>query len=247
MKKENIVQWLLLIIFALLSIVYFELPVVLPLIDKIYITITTFFFSIFTGFFVSQQMSRYSKIREAVSNFDGKMSSIYRSAGNINHDIQKEIGNIIKEHYKSLMNTRKWEYHFTHKSNTISSIHAILESKIGDTKLEPLRLHSLSKIINNLSDCEVGRKSMVMLYQERIPRFQWSIIVFFITILILTVSAIPSQDLALESILKSAFAVSILSVASILYRLDQVHLFESFIGEHSAKDVLDLIEGKEKM
>ncbi|MCF7843754.1 hypothetical protein K9M47_02555 [Candidatus Gracilibacteria bacterium] len=244
MRKENTTQILLLTIFVIFSYVYFKLPQAIPQVDKIYITITTFFFSIFTGFFVSQQMSRYSKIRSVISNFDGRMSGIYRASENISKDVMDSIGKIISKHYKKMMKEGEWNYHLTHKSNTMASIHTILEEKVGDAKVEGLRAQALGKVLNNLSDCEVSRKSMVMLYQERIPAFQWFIITFFILVLILVVSAIPSQGLILESILKSAFCVSILSVASILYHLDNLHLFEDFIGENSAQDVLDLIKGK---
>lgn len=244
MKKENFTQFLLLAIFAIFSYFYYVIPEVLPQIDKIYITVTTFFFSIFTGFFISQQMSRYAKIRETISNFDGKMSSTYRSAENISNEVQKEIAKIITTHYKKMMKTGEWDYHLTHKSNTISSIHAVLEKSVGDTKLEALRTHAVGRIMNNLSDCEVDRKKMVMLYQERIPPFKWFIIYFFMVTLILAVSAIPSNTLIFESMLKSAFCVSIFSIASILHHLDHLHLFEDFIGENSAQDVLDLIKGK---
>ena len=244
MKQEKITQALLLFIFVMFSYIYFKLPVFLPQIDKVYITITTFFFSIFTGFFISQQMSRYSKIREIISNFDGKMSSIYRCSENIGKDIQSKIGEIITNHYKSMIKTGEWNYHLTHKSNTMSSIHLVLEESVGDAKVEALKSHSIGTVVSNLSDCEVDRKKMVMLYQERIPSFQWFVITFFVIILIGAVSAIPSQGLIFESILKSAFGVSIFSIASILYHLDNLHLFEDFIGENSAKDVLDLIAGK---
>lgn len=244
MKKENITQFLLLAILVIFSFVYYRLPTTLPQIDKIYITITTFFFSIFTGFFISQQMSRYSKIRETISNFDGKMSSTYRSAENISKEVKVGIGEIITNHYKKMIMTGEWNYHLTHKSNTMSSIHTVLEERVGDTKLEALRSHAVSTIVSNLSACEVDRKNMVMLYQERIPPFQWFVISFFVCVLILAVSAIPSEGLIFESILKSAFGVSIFSIASILYHLDNLHLFEDFIGENSAKDVIDLIAGK---
>ena len=82
-----------------------------------------------------------------------------------------------------------------------------------------------------------------MIYQERIPSFQWFSIVFFMFILLATVTVIPSSGFLLGSILKSAFVVSIVSVVFILYNLDNLHLFESFIGENSAKDVVDLIKG----
>ena len=244
MKKETFTQFLLLVIFVIFSYVYYKMPQALPEIDKIYITITTFFFSIFTGFFISQQMSRYSKIREIISHFDGKMSSIYRSSENISKAVQKTIGKIITKHYKAMIATGEWNYHLNHKSNTISSIHKTLETSIGEHEVSPLSTHAIAVILSNLSDCEVSRKTMVMLYQERIPQFQWFVIYFFAFVLVLSVSAIPSEGHIFESILKSAFGVSIFSIASILHHLDHLHLFEDFIGENSAKDVLDLIEGK---
>ncbi len=244
MKREILTQAILLSIFVIFAYVYFKMPQALPAIDKIYITITTFFFSIFTGFFISQQMSRYSKIRETISNFDGKMSAIYRSSENINKETHKEIGKLITKHYKVMIQTGEWNYHLNHKSNTISGIHTILEKNVGDMDMSDLQSHTLSSVVGGLSNCEVDRKNMVMLYQERIPQFQWFVIIFFAVILILAVSAIPSEGLVFESILKSAFGVSIFSIASILHHLDHLHLFEDFIGENSAKDVLDLIGGK---
>lgn len=244
MKKDTITQILLITIFVIFSYVYYQFPVLLPEIDKIYITATTFFFSIFTGFFISQQVQRYSKIRETVSIFDGKMSSIYRIAGNVSIPIQNEIGDVIEKHYKKVLSTKEWNYHFTHKSETLKSIHDIMEKHIGDETLSTLRTQSVARIITNLSDCEVTRKSLVTLYQERIPTFQWFIIIFFILVLLLAISAIPSNGFLLESILKSAYGVSLFSVASILYHLDSLHLFEDFIGENSANDVLDIMKGK---
>lgn len=244
MKRESFTQALLLSIFVIFSYFYFVMPEVLPIIDKIYITVTTFFFSISTGFFISQQISRYAKIRGTISNFDGKMSSTYRTAGNISKEVSEKIGKVISDHYKKMIKSGEWDYHLTHKSNTISSIHEILEESVGGKSVKTLSSQAVSKIINNLSDCEVDRKQMVMLCKERIPTFQWFVIYFFMATFILSVSAIPSQGLWLESVLKSAFVVCIFSVASILHHLDQFHLFEDFIGENSAQDVLDLIAGK---
>jgi len=244
MKKDSFTQLLLIAILIIFSYLYFKVPQVLPQIDKIYITITTFFFSIFTGFFVSQQMVRYAKLREAISEFDGRMSSIYRSSENYSKEVQEHVGKIILDHYKKMIQTQEWDYHLKNKSNTLTKLHTVLEEKIGDENAETLRGHAIGSIVHNLSKCEGYRKKKIMLCQERIPDFQWFIISFFICILILAVSAIPSEGLILESILKAAFGVSILSVASILHHLDNLHLFEHFIGEHSAQDVVDLIKGK---
>lgn len=243
MSNQKSIQLLLFLIFIVLSYVYYNLGFGAESTDKVFITISTFFFSIFTGFYITRQASRYTKIREIISTFDGKMSGIYRVSGNISPQSQNRIGEIISAHYEKIIETSSWDYHFTHKSNTITSIHNILEAEIGSNKQESLRNQSVGRVLGNLGDCQVLRKNMVMIYQERIPSFQWFSIVFFMFILLATVTVIPSSGFLLGSILKSAFVVSIVSVVFILYNLDNLHLFESFIGENSAKDVVDLIKG----
>jgi hypothetical protein len=244
MASKNIkIQISLIILFFALSGVYYFFDFGASGTDKVFITITTFFFSIFTGFFITRQGTRYTKIREIISTFDGKMSGAFRASGNLSKDIQSKIGEIISNHYKKILETSAWDYHFVNKSTTISSIHNLLEESIGGEKQESLRNQSIGRVLSNLGDCQVLRKNMVMLSQERIPPFQWTLIFFFVLILVSTISVIPSQGFLLGSILKSAFAVSIISVITILYNLDNLHLFEGFIGENSAKDVLETING----
>jgi hypothetical protein len=237
------VEYVLLAIFVVLALFYIYQGSGIENLDKIYITITTFFFSIFMGFFISRQGSRYTKIREAISAFDGKLSSVYRASSNVGVDVQRQVGEVISYHYQAMIDSQAWDYHFVNKSNTITSIHSILETAIGSTKQESLRNQAIGRMLAGLSDCQVLRKNMVMLYQERIPRFQWFLIIFFVIMLVLAISAIPSVGLLLGSALKSAFVISILSVVIILYNLDNLHLFENFIGENSARDVIDIIAG----
>ncbi len=242
--KIRLTQFLLLILFIVLSWVYFTFDFGGASTDKIFITITTFFFSIFTGFFITRQGNRYTKIREIISTFDGKMSSTYRVAGNISLVVQEKIGTIIKDHYTKILASQRWDYHFVNKSNTISGIHAVLEQEIASNKQESLRNQSIGRVLTNMGDCQVLRKNMVMIFQERIPGFQWFLICFFMLILLIAVTVIPSVDFILGSVLKSAFVVSILSVIVILHNLDNLHLFENFIGENSAKDVVGIIDGE---
>lgn len=242
MKMKNI-QILLFCLFIFITYIYYNYSFGAGNTDKIFITITTFFFSIFTGFFITRQGNRYTKIREIISTFDGKMSGAYRVAGNLSPSVQNKIGVIISDHYKKIIETKMWNYHFVNKSNTISSIHKVLEDEVGNNKQETLRNQSVGRILANIGDCQVLRKNMIMLFQERIPSFQWFLICFFVIILLSAISVIPSFGFLLGSALKSAFVISILSVVIILRNLDNLHLFENFIGENSARDVVDLIEG----
>lgn len=240
-KKTEI---LLLVAFVLLSFFFYATPIGGEDTDRIFITITTFFFSIFTGFFISRQGARYTKLRETISSFDGKLSAVYRASGNISTEVQQKVGAVIRAHYETMLREKAWDYHFTHKSSTISSIHQILEEALGSNKFESLRNQAIGRVLTGLSDCQVLRKNMVMLYQERIPSFQWFLILFFLAMLILSISVIPSFGMLLGSVLKAAFVISLASVVLILKNLDNFHLFEGFIGESSARDVVDIIEAR---
>ena len=232
------------LLFVCITGIYYFVPLGSPDSDRVFVTISTFFFSIFTGFFVSRQGARYTKLRETISSFDGKLSSVYRAAGNISAEVQERLGAIIRAHYAVMLEKKQWDYHFINKSNTIASSHQVLEEMVGSAKQESLRNQAVGRVLTGLADCQVLRKNMVMLYQEKIPPFQWFLILFFLVMLVLAISAIPSTGLFLGSILKAAFIVSLISVVVILRNLENFHLFEEFIGERSAQDVIDIIDQK---
>jgi hypothetical protein len=235
-------ELLLLAAFILITGIFYSVSFGAEETDKIFITISTFFFSIFTGFFISRQGARYSKLREIISTFDGKLSSVYRASQNVSPEVQQGTGEILKTHYTQVLKDKSWEHHFSQETSVISSVHRLLEEKIGSVKLESLRNQAIGRMLAGLSDCQVLRKNMVMLYQERIPSFQWFLIIFFLVMLFMSISVIPSTGVFLGSVLKAAFVVSLISIVIILRNLDNLHLFEGFIGENSAKDVLSNIK-----
>ncbi len=231
-------ELILLLVFVLVAVAFYFISFGGEDTDKIFITISTFFFSIFTGFFISRQGARYSKLREIISTFDGKLSSVYRASLNVSPQVQEATGKIIRAHYEKVLKNQSWEHHFSEETTVISSIHRTLEELIGSSKQESLRNQAVGRMLASLSDAQVLRKNMVMLYQERIPSFQWFLIVFFLVMLLMSISVIPSVGAILGSVLKAAFVTSLISIVIILKSLDNLHLFEGFIGENSAKDVL---------
>lgn len=118
-------------IFIISSLSYFFLS--FGYIDdyEVLLTISTFLFSIFTGFFISKQGSRYSLIRDNLALFDGNLSSIYRQSSHLGKKTNSKIKKIIESHYLIILNKKKWHYNFTHKSTTITDIHNVLEKELG--------------------------------------------------------------------------------------------------------------------
>jgi len=212
-------------------------------VDRIFLSISTFLYSIFAGFFISRQASRFNKVRESVTKFDGLMSNIYRSSGHISKELQSEIAVVVKHRYEQIFSSKQWNYHLTHQSSTISEIHALLDAHIEEKEVTKLSNQAIGAIVKNLGAAQDTRKRLIALSRERVPFDQWILITFFVLMLIGTVSAIPSQAVLFPSLLKAAFIISVLSVMYILYRLNNLMYTEKIMGEESARDVIEIIEG----
>lgn len=116
-------KYLAIILFIVLSTVYYFISFGANNSSQIFLTISTFLFAIFAGFFISRQGSRYSAIRDQIAKFDGEMSSIFRQFGHLSIKAQDKAKEIIKKHYQKILTNKAWDYHFLHKSNTITSLH----------------------------------------------------------------------------------------------------------------------------
>lgn len=113
-------NYLIFFIFISLSILYYYLPFGHIEYYEVLLTISTFLFSIFTGFFIARQGSRYSAIRDRITEFDGNMSSIYRQFSHLGRELQAEAKKIIEHHYKRIIKHQAWDYNITHKSTAIT-------------------------------------------------------------------------------------------------------------------------------
>ena len=211
--------------------------------DKTFLLISTFLFSIFTGFFISRQASRFNKVRELVTAFDGKMSAIYRASAHISTDLQTAMSEVIKAHYQRILETGQWNIHFLQKSTTLSKLHTLLDELAPDEGMTKLGNQSLGAIVKGLTAAQDLRKQKIAMYAERIPLEQWTLIFFFAGMLVVTASSLSSTGNILESLLKAAFVASVLSVILILHRLNSLAFSEHIMGERSAHDVIDIIDG----
>ncbi len=237
-------KYILLIVFIFLSIFYYSSPLKPAGFDSSFLSVATFLFAIFTGFFISRQGNRYSLIRNENANFDGYLSALYRYFGHFGAAAQRKIKETIEKHHSLIIKNRAWDYHFTHKSNTICQIHEQLGEIDKTKKMTELRKAGIKEILRISRDLQLVRKRMISLHQERIPRFQWTLIIFLGGILLITVSALSTQAQLLPSLLKGAFSTCVILVLILLYQFDNLKFFENTIGERSRKDMSDIFSGK---
>lgn len=240
LMKNGLVWLKIAAIFVTLCFAYYFIK--LDEIDKTFLTISTFVFSIFAGFFISRQNSRYDKIRDKLSLFDGGMSSIYRCLIHLSPSIQKEAGEIIKRHYKMIIKNDSWYNHIVHESTTVKDLHALIEARVSNKKLSQLQASTLTRVFFALHDLQLARKGFIASYQERLPRLQWLLINGLAIIILINIASISSNYLLVTSLLKAAFGTAIILTLFLIRRLDNLELFEGAVGEDSAQDVLESID-----
>jgi len=242
--NRTITPLILALVFPGLIFLYFYSDFNFGEVDKTFLTLSTFLFTIFAGFFISRQGNRYSDIRRLVATFDGDMSSVYRAFGHFGAENHKKSGEIITAHYKAIIDNKQWDYNFVNKSNTLTSLQQLLEDSVKNSGTDGVKGYAANRIMMTLHDTQQIRKNMEALREERVPNFQWILIYIITGILFVTVSVLPSFQMLTGSLIKAAFITSIFVALILLKRLDSLQFFEGIIGEHSAKDVLDIIEDK---
>jgi len=171
MKNSNF-KYGIILLYIIIFVFFYYYPIQIKTVNNIFLTISTFLFTIFTGFFISRQGSRYTKIREIVANFDGEMSALYRYAGYFSKDFSEKIGSIIKKHYQTILDHNAWDYHFVNKSETITNIHEVMQNSLKDQNLPSLTNQAVTNIFRSLGNLQMLRKQMIMLHQEHIPKFE---------------------------------------------------------------------------
>lgn len=213
-------------------------------IDRVYLTVSTFLFSVFNGFFISRQSNRYTEIRNGLSRFDANMSIIFRESTHLSKDEHETITRMIREYYSTALKHKDWSYYyFTHKSTLITQLHEYVQV-CANNGLDGLRGEVLKNILRTLDDVQVTRKLLVSLKEETIPKLQQFFIYVLALILFLAILTLPSKGLVLASLIKSVYIISVITVVVLLKKFDNLTLFEGTIGDHSAKDVLSIIDGK---
>lgn len=211
--------------------------------DGVYLTVSTFLFSVFNGFFISRQSSRYSEIRTNLSRFDANMSIIFRESAHLEKEEHEYIKEIITNYYKSMLSKKDWAYYFTHKSTLVASLHEYM-GVCGEKNMDKVRGESIRVIMKTLDDIQVIRKALVSLKEETIPQLQQAFIYVLAVILFLAVLTLPSKGMVLASVIKSVYMVTVVLVVVLLKKFDDLTIFEGTIGEHSANDMLSIVEGR---
>ena len=141
-----------LLVFISLVITYFFSPFVFNESSGIFVSIATFLFAIFAGFFISRQSTRLAEIGTLISNFDGNMNSMMRDFEHFGKETGDKSKAIINNHYNKILKSKQWDYHFVNKSTTLTDTHALLETVVDGTGLSHVQSSAVTNIFQALRD-----------------------------------------------------------------------------------------------
>jgi hypothetical protein len=224
--------------------IFYYVPVDAGSTNQVFLTVSTFLFSIFAGFFISRQGNRYSLIRSQIADLDGEFSNIYRNFQHFGKETQKKAKIIIKHDYDVIVKNHDWKYTFAQKTKVVTDLHSLINEVEKGKQMTEVQKQAIERIMTSLGKLQVVRKMMIILTRESIPKFQWVLLIALALILFTTIVFIPSYNDLVGAVLKGAFAGAIIFVFVLLKQLNKLELFEKTVGEESAKDVLDILAGR---
>lgn len=207
------------------------------------IVATTFFFTLFIGFFISRQNDRYSDITDIIAERDGLYSFLYRVYGLVPR-VQNNMREIIRKHYRKILDSDDWAYNEFHASNTISRMVSEMGG-LNEAETQSIDGHSYyDGIWDAIKELQQNRKKIIAAYSERLAGFQWAIVYVLGILLAISFDFVPAGSVLVQ-ILKILFGTSVFISIVLLKELDNLTLFGEHAGKESAEDIFRIIDEKD--
>lgn len=201
---------------------------------------SVFFFALFSGFFITRQNDRYTRIVGIIAERDGLFSYLYRVFGMVPR-IQSEMREIIKAHYAKILESNNWAYNEFNPSTTITRLAKSMAS-LKNEEREQIDGHSpFDGIWDVILQLQQNRKKIIAAYQERMLIFQWILIYIFAGLAIISFSFLPTS-LFLVGWLKVVFGTAVFLVIILIKQLNDLSIFGKNFSKRVAEDVMRILD-----
>ncbi|MEK9176869.1 MAG: hypothetical protein AAB923_01090 [Patescibacteria group bacterium] len=205
---------------------------------------SVFFFAFFGGFFIARQNERFTRIVDQVAAREGAFSSLYRLSGLV-PAIQNEVREIIRTHYRKILDSNDWAYHEFHPSTTIKRLTEAF-GKLSKQDGDRMAVSTSYEVIwGTVLDLQKIRKEVIALFNERLLPSQWFLLLVLAGILLVSFDFLRS-DMVLVDILKVIFGVSVFMVLVLIKQLNELALFDKHFSRHTAHDVLRILDEEDE-
>lgn len=208
------------------------------------IVATTFFFTLFAGYFITRQNDRYTSIAEEISNTDGDFSLLYRIAGVVPW-AQDKIREALRYHYEKILETNNWAYHLLNPSTTITKVFDAYREVNDKNDDDADKLSHFSDASGGaFDDVQQSRKKMIMLYHEKLLPMHWALIYILAILMVVSFNFIPNHTFIIN-VMKIVFGLAVLFVILLLKQLDNLSIFGKDFNKETANDMLRIIDEKD--
>lgn len=205
------------------------------------IVAVTFFFTLFSGYFITRQNDRYTSIADEISNTDGTFSLLYRVSGSV-PAVQDKVREALKDHYQKMLDSNSWAYHILNPSTTITRIFNAYNSAAGE---DAEKLGQFGDAFGGgFLNLQISRKKMIMLYHEKLLPLQWALVYILGILMVISFNFIPNHNL-IVNLLKIFFGVAVLFVILLLKQLDDLSIFGKNFNKETANDMLRIIDERD--
>jgi hypothetical protein len=244
MNKNTRQSLLLVILFVIVySVFVFKVQTTVQSYSDIIVG-TTFFFTLFIGYFITRQNDRYSSINDQLTSNDGWFSYLYRVTGLVPR-IQSEVREIIREHYTKIVESKDLAYHVKHPSNTLTKMTEALSSITEEENNAPAVNAAWGFLFEVVSDLQITRKKILNLYGEKLVGFQWTVVYILGLLLVVSFNFVPNGGSLTIEFLKVCFGTAVFISILLLGQLNNLTLFGDTAGMDSVDDVLKIVEEKD--
>lgn len=149
-----------------------------PIVETI-LTVSTFLFAILAGFYISRLNSRYSDIRELVSNEDAYFFSLFKAAKVFGEKFSEKIANVVDKYYISSFESDLDNY-YKNTAPYLANIYEVLyeiKEKSGNS--------TYASLFSILLSIETARNKNSVIAKEKITKSQWMVLIC-LTVIILS-------------------------------------------------------------
>lgn len=204
---------------------------------------SVFFFALFSGFFITRQSERYSKIVEILAERDGTYSYLYRVFGMVPR-IQGEMRNIIRRHFTRIIESNNWAINEFSASTTLTEITKSMSSMTEEEKTRIAGSSPFDGIWQQVCQLQQNRKRIIAAYKQRLLPFQWILIYVFALLTVLSFGFLET-DLLFVNIIKIIFGTAVFLVVLLVKQLDDLSIFGKNFSKFVAKDVIRILDEKD--
>lgn len=204
---------------------------------------SVFFFALFSGFFITRQSERYSKITEILAERDGVYSYLYRVFGMVPR-VQGEIREIIRRHFMKIIESNNWAINEFSASTTLTDITKSMSSMTIEEKERIAGSSPFDGVWQQICQLQQNRKRIIAVYKQRLLSFQWALIYVFAFLTVLSFGFLETE-IIFVNVIKVIFGTAVFLVVLLIKQLNDLSIFGRDFSKVIAHDVIRILDEKD--